>query len=159
MLSPTQWVSDAPNQGISSRNLYCSGSSQTRHLQGRKASGERPESLQRRADMLRLLSDKRARISNSSVSPGVLEFYGLQLHNLTPASILHIAGFVALCELFLGIEAHFALWKKLFCLVPHSQEGSIYQVGGAELWRIARTGYLSGPQRRCPRTGLQNGFI
>ena len=39
----------------------------------------------------------------------LLEFYGLQLHNLTPASILHIAGFVALCELFLGIEAHFAL--------------------------------------------------
>ena len=31
---------------------------------------------------------------------GLLEFYGLQLHNLTPASILHIAGFVALCELF-----------------------------------------------------------
>ena len=40
---------------------------------------------------------------------GLLEFYGLQLHNLTPASILHIAGFVALCELLLGIEAHFAL--------------------------------------------------
>ena len=40
---------------------------------------------------------------------GLLEFYGLQLHNLTPASILHIAGFVALCELFLGVKAHFAL--------------------------------------------------
>ena len=36
---------------------------------------------------------------------GLLEFCGLQLHNLMPASILHIAGFVALCELFLGIEA------------------------------------------------------
>ena len=45
---------------------------------------------------------------------GLLEFYGLQLHNLTPASILHIAGFVALCKLFLGVEAHFALWKRLF---------------------------------------------
>ena len=51
---------------------------------------------------------------------GLLEFYGLQLHNLTPASILHIAGFVALCEQFLGCEAHFALWKKLFYLVPRS---------------------------------------
>ena len=51
---------------------------------------------------------------------GLMEFYGLQLHNLTPASILHIAGFVALCELFLGVEAHFALWKRLFCLVPRS---------------------------------------
>ena len=55
---------------------------------------------------------------------GLLEFYGLQLHNLMPASVLHIAGFVALCELFLGYEAHFALWKRLFCLVPRSQKGS-----------------------------------
>ena len=56
---------------------------------------------------------------------GLLEFYGLQLHHLTPASILHIAGFVALCELLLGVEAHFTPWKRLFCLVPRSQEGSI----------------------------------
>ena len=80
---------------------------------------------------------------------GLLEFYGLQLHNLTPASILHIAGFVALCELSLGVEAHFALWKRLFCLVPRSQEGSIYQVGGAEVWRIAGTGYLSGTPKKA----------
>ena len=35
---------------------------------------------------------------------GLLEYYGIQLHSLTPASILHIAGYVALCELFLGCE-------------------------------------------------------
>ena len=40
---------------------------------------------------------------------GLLEYYGLQLHNFTPASILHIAGYVALYELFLGCEAHFEL--------------------------------------------------
>ena len=40
---------------------------------------------------------------------GLLEYYGLQLHNFTPASILHIAGYVALCELFMGVEAHFEL--------------------------------------------------
>ena len=51
---------------------------------------------------------------------GLLEFYGLQLHNFTPASILHIAGYVAFCELFLGYEAHFELWKRLFCLVPRT---------------------------------------
>ena len=80
---------------------------------------------------------------------GLLEFYGLQLHHLKSASILHIAGFVALCELFLGIEPHFALWKRLFCLVPRSYEGSIYQVGGAEIWRIAETGYLSGTPKKA----------
>ena len=51
---------------------------------------------------------------------GLLQFCGLQLHNLTPGSILHIAGFVALCELFLGCEAHFELWKRLSCLVPRT---------------------------------------
>ena len=79
---------------------------------------------------------------------GLLEFYGLQLHNFTPASILHIAGYVAFCELFLGCKAHFELCKRLFCLVPHTPEGSAYQVGGAEIWRIAGTGYLSGTPKK-----------
>ena len=43
---------------------------------------------------------------------GLLEFYEIQLHNLTPGSILHISGFVALCEMFLGCEPHFDLWQK-----------------------------------------------
>ena len=81
---------------------------------------------------------------------GLLEFYDLQLHNLTPASILHIAGYVALCELFLGVEAHFALWKRLFCLVPRNQGESLRQVGGAEVWHIAETGYLSGTPKKAP---------
>ena len=75
---------------------------------------------------------------------GLLEFYGLQLHNFTPASIFHIAGYVAICELFLACEAHFELWKRLFCLVPRTQKRSLYQVGGAEIWRIAEIGYPSG---------------
>ena len=70
---------------------------------------------------------------------GLLEYYGLQLHNLTPGSILHIAGFVALCELFLGCEAHFDLWRKYFCLVHRSKKGSIFEVGGTEVWRIGGT--------------------
>ena len=60
---------------------------------------------------------------------GFLEYYGLQLHSFTPASILHIACFIAPCELFLSCEAHFELWRKLFCLVPRNQGGSIYEVG------------------------------
>src|SRR4051812_15102753 len=89
---------------------------------------------------------------------GLLEFYGLQLHDLTPGSVLHIACFVALCELFLGIEAHFALWKRLFCFVPRSQEGSIYQVGGAEIWRIAGTGYPPGTPKKLPEDWSSEWF-
>jgi len=79
---------------------------------------------------------------------GLLDFYRIQLHNLTPGSILHISGFVALCELFLGCEAHFELWRELFCLVPRHQGGSIFEVGGAEVWRIAGSGYLVGTPKK-----------
>ena len=90
---------------------------------------------------------------------GLLEFYGLQLHNLTTASILHIAGYVALCELFLGCEAHFELWKRLFCLVPRTQRGHFIK------WAEPKYGASPIPdtcpvlQRSHPKTGLQNGFI
>jgi hypothetical protein len=40
---------------------------------------------------------------------GLLFVYGVQLHQLTPNSILHIARFITLCESFLGIEPHFLL--------------------------------------------------
>jgi hypothetical protein len=39
----------------------------------------------------------------------LLFVYGLQLHQLTPNSILHIACFVTLCESFLGIKPHWIL--------------------------------------------------
>jgi hypothetical protein len=37
--------------------------------------------------------------------------YGIQLHDLNPNTILHIACFITLCECFLGIEPHWALWS------------------------------------------------
>jgi hypothetical protein len=45
---------------------------------------------------------------------GLLFVYGVQLHQLTPNSILHIACFMTLCESFLGIEPHFLLWHSIF---------------------------------------------
>jgi hypothetical protein len=49
---------------------------------------------------------------------GLLFVYGVQLHQLTPNSILHIACFITLCESFLGIDPHFLLWRSLFWLCP-----------------------------------------
>jgi hypothetical protein len=40
---------------------------------------------------------------------GLLFAYGIQLHDLNPNTILHIACFITLCECFLGIEPHWAL--------------------------------------------------
>jgi hypothetical protein len=45
---------------------------------------------------------------------GLLFVYGVQLHQLTPNSLLYIAYFVTLCESFLGIEPHFLLWRSIF---------------------------------------------
>jgi hypothetical protein len=42
---------------------------------------------------------------------GLLFAYGIQLHDLNPNTILHIACFIMLCECFLGIEPHWALWR------------------------------------------------
>jgi hypothetical protein len=42
---------------------------------------------------------------------GLLFAYGIQLHDLNPNTILHIACFIMLCECFLGIEHHWALWR------------------------------------------------
>jgi hypothetical protein len=49
---------------------------------------------------------------------GLLFVYGVQLHQLTPISILHIACFITLCESFLGIDPHFLLWRSLFSASP-----------------------------------------
>ena len=49
---------------------------------------------------------------------GLLYYYMIQLHHLTPASILHISVFAHFCEAFLGIELHFDFFKALYRLVP-----------------------------------------
>ena len=90
---------------------------------------------------------------------GLLEYYGLQLHNFTPASILHIAGYVSLCELFLGVEAHFELWRKLFCLVPRNHEGSIFEVGGPKYGASPIPDIHPAHQGRHMMDGPPNGSI
>jgi len=64
---------------------------------------------------------------------GLLFLWGIQIHHLTPDSILHIAIFVQLCEVFLGIYPHFDLFKSLFSLNPCPNLRSIARVGGADL--------------------------
>jgi hypothetical protein len=44
----------------------------------------------------------------------LLQFFGLELHHLTPSGILHIAAFVNLCEAYMGIKPYFNLWNYFF---------------------------------------------
>jgi hypothetical protein len=62
---------------------------------------------------------------------GLLFVYGVQLHQLTPNSILHIAYFITLCESFLGIDPHWVLWKFLFRLCPSVSLAKNPELGGA----------------------------
>jgi hypothetical protein len=73
---------------------------------------------------------------------GLLYFYGVQLHQLTPNSILHIACFVTLCELFLGIEPHFLLWRSIFRLRPNVSLSHKPELGGAVVSVRAEAQYL-----------------
>ena len=75
---------------------------------------------------------------------GLLNFYGIQLHRLTPASILHMVGYIALWKMYVGIEPHFQLWRKYFCLVPQTRGEVVHEVGGAAVWKIAGQGYPAG---------------
>ena len=53
--------------------------------------------------------------------------YGLQLHDLTPNSILQIACFITLCECFLGVFPHWGLWKYFFDM---KRTCKFYETGG-----------------------------
>jgi hypothetical protein len=57
---------------------------------------------------------------------GLLFAYGIQLHDLNPNTILHIACFLMLCECFLGIEPHWALLRRIFFIRRPLQ----FQTGG-----------------------------
>ncbi|KAK1617634.1 hypothetical protein QYE76_023151 [Lolium multiflorum] len=61
---------------------------------------------------------------------GLLFVYGLQLHHLTPNSILHISIFVTLCESFLGVQPNWALWKRIFLLRRNGSPNVAYNIGG-----------------------------
>jgi hypothetical protein len=73
---------------------------------------------------------------------GLLFVYGVQLHQLTPNSILHIACFITLCESFLGIDPHFLLWRALFRLCPSVTLSKKPELGGACISVRSESQYL-----------------
>jgi hypothetical protein len=66
----------------------------------------------------------------------------VQLHQLTPNSILYIACFITLCESFLGIKPHFLLWKYIFRLRPSVSLSKKPELGGAVISVRAESQYL-----------------
>ena len=75
----------------------------------------------------------------------LLQFWGIQLHHLTPQSILHLSIFTHFCEAFLGFLPHFHLFQHLFFLVPVPNVTNPAIIGGCELVLRPETlgGYLA----------------
>jgi hypothetical protein len=73
---------------------------------------------------------------------GLLFVYGVQLHQLMPNSIMHIACFITLCESFLGVDPHWTLWKFLFRLHPSVSLSKNPELGRAVVSEHAEAHYL-----------------
>ena len=63
----------------------------------------------------------------------LLKFWGIQLHHLTPQSILHLSISTHLCEAFIGVEPHFHLFQHFFYFRPYPSASKPAEVGGTEL--------------------------
>ena len=73
--------------------------------------------------------------------------YGIQLWQLTPNSILHLAIFITVCEAFLGIDPHWGLWKKIFFVKRHSGGEGPHVVGGVGFVVRKEVNYFNFPMR------------
>ena len=45
---------------------------------------------------------------------GLLNEWGLELQHLSPTGVLHITGFITMCEVFLGMEPHTDFFRWMF---------------------------------------------
>ncbi|KAK1665085.1 hypothetical protein QYE76_053244 [Lolium multiflorum] len=77
----------------------------------------------------------------------LLYFYGIQLWQLTPNSILHLSIFVTVCEAFLGIDPHWGLWRKIFYVKRHNDSNGPPVVGGVGFVVRKEVDYLDYPMK------------
>jgi hypothetical protein len=81
--------------------------------------------------------------------------YGIQLWQLTPNSILHLAIFITICESFHGIDPHWVLWKKIFFVKRHCGNNGPYVVGGVGFVVRKEAKYFNFPMRESVQGSLQ----
>src|SRR4051812_20376182 len=86
-------------------------------------------------------------------------YYGLDFHDLAPDSILHLSSFIVVCEAFLRITPHSAMWLKTFNVKPKMIEGRHTECGGAAISKSDNPHGQRVPSRRCPAYGNGSGFI
>ena len=89
----------------------------------------------------------------------LLRFYNISLCNLPPNSIQHISVFIYLCECWLRIEPHFALFQYFFCLRRRGSRGSKIAGGAYLCLRDGKASeYIECPFQSNPGTWFRNWF-
>ena len=75
---------------------------------------------------------------------GLLNEWGLELQHLNPMGVLHIAGFITVCEAFLGMEPHADFFRRLFSrqALPVGNPPEATSVGGFALQKKSSAGGL-----------------
>ena len=91
---------------------------------------------------------------------GLLHYWGIQLHHLTPNFIMHISIFTHLCEAFLGIDPHFDIFYHLTHVLPQHSQNNIAEVGGAgvQLHQGMEKKHMSH-KLRCKVVDWKNGWF
>jgi hypothetical protein len=91
----------------------------------------------------------------------LLNFYNIELVNLTPNGLSHITFFVHMCEAFLGMEPDFRLFRYFFRLKPHPSRENPNICGGAvfQLRQDKRKEYFSVTLKDPKRTWWDEWFI
>ncbi|KAK1628229.1 hypothetical protein QYE76_002544 [Lolium multiflorum] len=77
----------------------------------------------------------------------LLFFYGIQLWQMTPNSILHLSIFITICEAFLGIDPHWGLWRKIFYVKRHNDSNGPPVVGGVGFVVRKEVDYFDYPMK------------
>ncbi|RLM49092.1 orf3 [Panicum miliaceum] len=81
--------------------------------------------------IFRSFYEKRFSLPSGAFFRGLLHYYRPEATHLKPNSIAQIATFIHLCEGFLGIAAHFNLWRAMYHLRAYPSKGTPNVVGGA----------------------------
>ena len=75
---------------------------------------------------------------------GLMFYYGIDFHDLSPNSLLNISAFIVVCEAFLRIQPHFRLWLKVFNVKPKVVDGQHAEFGGAMVSKLANVSWPKG---------------
>ena len=89
---------------------------------------------------------------------GIMYYYGIDFHDLSPNSFLNISTFIVVCEAFLRILPHFGLWLKIFNVKPKVVSGEHAECGGAMVSKMPNVTWPTGTFNDSVKEWSSRGF-